>query len=167
MSVNLLDFDSEGLAAWLIARGEKPFRARQLMRWIHRDGESDLERMTDLSKTLRASLADEVVITAPEVTSDSIAAWVAGAIGARRLVLIKPPQASGGNLVDAYFARALPPGIVPALVRADQDAALDAALRTDDHVEKDDRAEAAADAVEEREAEDLSLASLAHRRLPR
>ena len=45
--------------------------------------------------------------------------------------------------------------------------ALDATLRADDHVEKDDRAEAAADAVEEREAEDLSLASLAHRRLPR
>ena len=64
-----------------------------------------------------------------DVTSDSIAAWVAGAVGARRLVLIKPPQASGGNLVDAYFARALPAGIVPTLVRADQDAALDAALR--------------------------------------
>jgi len=74
MPVNLLDFDSKGLAAWLAERGEKPFRARQLMRWIHRDGESDLERMTDLSKTLRASLADAVSIEAPEVTSDSIAA---------------------------------------------------------------------------------------------
>jgi aspartokinase-like uncharacterized kinase len=39
------------------------------------------------------------------VTSDSIAAWVAGAIGARELVLIKPPGASG-DLVDPYFAHA-------------------------------------------------------------
>ena len=40
------------------------------------------------------------------VTSDSIAAWVAGAVGARELLLIKPPGASGGELVDPYFAQA-------------------------------------------------------------
>jgi aspartokinase-like uncharacterized kinase len=41
-----------------------------------------------------------------EVTSDSIAAWVAGAIGARRLILVKPPGATGPDLVDGYFPRA-------------------------------------------------------------
>jgi len=47
-----------------------------------------------------------------QVTSDSIAAWVAGAIGAQRLVLVKPPGATVGSglesvdLVDGYFARA-------------------------------------------------------------
>ncbi|HEY7076829.1 MAG TPA: hypothetical protein VH418_15735 [Solirubrobacteraceae bacterium] len=39
-----------------------------------------------------------------DVTSDSIAAWVAGAAGARRLVLVKP-VADGG--VDAHLARVL------------------------------------------------------------
>jgi aspartokinase-like uncharacterized kinase len=39
------------------------------------------------------------------VTSDSIAAWVARAVGARDLVLIKPPHATGADLVDPYFAR--------------------------------------------------------------
>ncbi len=39
------------------------------------------------------------------VTSDSIAAWVARAIGARDLLLIKPPHATGADLVDPYFAR--------------------------------------------------------------
>ncbi|MBI4519821.1 MAG: hypothetical protein HY701_03205 [Gemmatimonadetes bacterium] len=63
-----------------------------------------------------------------DVTSDSIAAWIAGAVGARRLVLIKPPQAAGDSLVDAYFARALPPGVAPVVVAADQAVALDAAL---------------------------------------
>jgi probable H4MPT-linked C1 transfer pathway protein len=39
------------------------------------------------------------------VTSDSIAAWVARAVGARDLLLIKPPHATGVDLVDPYFAR--------------------------------------------------------------
>ena len=38
-----------------------------------------------------------------DVTSDSLAAWIAGVVGARRLVLIKPPGASG-QVVDAYFS---------------------------------------------------------------
>jgi (4-(4-[2-(gamma-L-glutamylamino)ethyl]phenoxymethyl)furan-2-yl)methanamine synthase len=54
-----------------------------------------------------------------DVTSDSIAAWVAGQAGARRLVLVKAPGATG-NLVDAYFERALPAGIDVHVVPADQ-----------------------------------------------
>jgi aspartokinase-like uncharacterized kinase len=55
-----------------------------------------------------------------DVTSDSIAAWVAGAVGAARLVLVKPPEVSS-RAVDPYFHRALPPGIGPAaIVSADQ-----------------------------------------------
>ena len=66
------------------------------------------------------------------VTSDSIAAWVAGRVGARRLVLVKPPglrPASDADSVDAYFARALAPGVATTIVSADQDEILDAALR--------------------------------------
>ena len=55
-----------------------------------------------------------------DVTSDSIAAWVAGAVGARRLVLIKPPHAVGGTLVDGHFSRALPAHVTPVIVTADQ-----------------------------------------------
>src|SRR5438874_12170688 len=41
-----------------------------------------------------------------DVTSDSIAAWVAGRVGARRLVLVKPPGLrSGVETTDAYFSR--------------------------------------------------------------
>jgi aspartokinase-like uncharacterized kinase len=63
------------------------------------------------------------------VSSDSIAAWVAGAVGARRLVLIKPPGASGNELVDAYFARALPAQVTSVVVPADDVDALQSALR--------------------------------------
>ena len=55
-----------------------------------------------------------------DVTSDSIAAWVAGEVGARRLVLVKPPGA-GDQAVDPYFHRALPPEMAsPHVVAADQ-----------------------------------------------
>jgi probable H4MPT-linked C1 transfer pathway protein len=40
-----------------------------------------------------------------QVTSDSIAAWVANAMGDRRLVLVKPPGATGAAIVDDYFDR--------------------------------------------------------------
>jgi aspartokinase-like uncharacterized kinase len=63
-----------------------------------------------------------------DVTSDSIAAWVAGRVGARRLVLVKPAGAEG-DVVDAYFARALPGGIESDVVEADRIDALRAALR--------------------------------------
>jgi len=54
-----------------------------------------------------------------DVTSDSIAAWCAHAVGASQLVLIKPSGASG-NLVDRYFSQALPPGVSSACVPADE-----------------------------------------------
>ncbi len=66
-----------------------------------------------------------------DVTSDSIAAWVAGAVGARRLVLIKPPHAVGGTLVDGHFCRALPAHLTPVIVTADQVDRLRSALHGD------------------------------------
>jgi aspartokinase-like uncharacterized kinase len=62
-----------------------------------------------------------------DVTSDSLAAWIAGAVGARRLLLIKPAGASG-DMVDAYFARTLPASVTSVIVAADQVEAMEAAL---------------------------------------
>ncbi len=68
------------------------------------------------------------------VTSDSIAAWVAGEVGASRLVLVKAPGAAGA-LVDDYFAHALPPGVQHTVVAAGDGAGLSAALnRGGEHV---------------------------------
>jgi hypothetical protein len=57
-----------------------------------------------------------------EVTSDSIAAWVSGEVGANRLVLVKPPGVKDGNRnsVDEYFERTLPSGVEAVIVAADQ-----------------------------------------------
>jgi uncharacterized protein (UPF0264 family)/aspartokinase-like uncharacterized kinase len=64
-----------------------------------------------------------------EVTSDSIAAWIAGQLEVRRFVLIKPPGAHGADVVDPFFSRALPPELQPAIVPADRLDALRLALR--------------------------------------
>lgn len=64
-----------------------------------------------------------------DVTSDSIAAWVAGAVGARRLLLVKPPGAREGTRVDPSFASVLPAHVVAECVTADEIAALQVALR--------------------------------------
>ena len=55
--VNLLDFTLPQLTQWLAARGEKPFRARQLFQWIHQRGVCDFGAMTDLARSLREILA--------------------------------------------------------------------------------------------------------------
>jgi probable H4MPT-linked C1 transfer pathway protein len=55
-----------------------------------------------------------------DVTSDSIAAWFAGELGAGRLLLVKPPGARGAGLVDAYFERALPSGVAHDCLAADE-----------------------------------------------
>ena len=43
MTVNLLDLDGESLTAWFAEQGEKPFRAKQVLRWIHRAGVADFD----------------------------------------------------------------------------------------------------------------------------
>jgi aspartokinase-like uncharacterized kinase len=66
-----------------------------------------------------------------EVTSDSIAAWLAGQVRARRVVLIKPAHAEPAQLVDSSFLRTLPRGVEHLVVTADDLGQLDVALRED------------------------------------
>ena len=47
---NLLDLDPAGLAAFLAGLGEKPFRAKQVSRWVHQRHVDSVETMSDLSK---------------------------------------------------------------------------------------------------------------------
>jgi len=53
----------EELAVLVERMGEKPFRARQLFRWIHHRGAASLEEMTDLPRAFRERLARETRLT--------------------------------------------------------------------------------------------------------
>ena len=69
-----------------------------------------------------------------DVTSDSIAAWIAGELAARKLVLVKPggthqPGDNGEDLVDAHFSTAIPIGVEVVILGADERGALCRALQ--------------------------------------
>lgn len=70
MTVNLLDFDLNGLAAFCERLGEKRFRATQLFRWIHQRGASEFDQMSDLAKSLREKLKTCATIQALPVISE-------------------------------------------------------------------------------------------------
>jgi 23S rRNA (adenine2503-C2)-methyltransferase len=74
MKPNLLDFDAARLVSFFADMGEKPFRAKQLLHWMHQFGETDFSRMSDLARPLREKLAAVAEIEAPPVVSDATAA---------------------------------------------------------------------------------------------
>ena len=92
--VNLLDFDPAQLVAYCDALGEKPFRAKQLQRWIHQFGASEFDQMTDLAKSLREKLATRAVVVAPSVISDHTSTD-----GTRKWLL----DVGQGNAVETVF----------------------------------------------------------------
>ncbi len=73
MKTNLLGLDAAALGRFFGEQGEKPFRARQLLHWVHQAGEDDFARMTDLAKALREKLATAACVEAPRVVSDTLA----------------------------------------------------------------------------------------------
>ena len=94
MIPNLLDYDAAQLTGFFAEIGEKPFRAKQLMRWMHQCGEADFSNMSDLAKTLRQKLAAGARIEAPPVLADATAED-----GTRKWLI----DAGNGNAVESVF----------------------------------------------------------------
>jgi 23S rRNA (adenine2503-C2)-methyltransferase len=91
---NLLGLDAGGLERFFAAQGEKPFRARQVRRWIHQLGEADFARMSDLSKALRDKLARSACVAAPQIVGDETTAD-----GTRKWLV----KVDGANAVESVF----------------------------------------------------------------
>lgn len=91
---NLLDIDAAGLDRYVESLGERPFRARQLLRWIHQRGAGQFAQMTDLAKSLRAQLEGAAVIAPPPVLGDETAAD-----GTRKWLL----DVGQGNAIETVF----------------------------------------------------------------
>src|SRR6202166_2244471 len=71
--VNLLGLPRSELEAFVADRlGAKPFRARQLMKWIYRRGAADFSVMTDLAQEFRARLAEVAKISVPEIVTEQL-----------------------------------------------------------------------------------------------
>jgi 23S rRNA (adenine2503-C2)-methyltransferase len=94
MTVNLLDFDVAGLTAFFAEHGEKPFRAKQVLRWMHRFGQSDFDAMSDIAKSLREKLKALAVVVPPAVVSDKLSDD-----GTRKFLI----DVGRGNAVETVF----------------------------------------------------------------
>lgn len=91
---NLLNFDVDGIREWCAALGEKPYRATQLARWMHRFLVDDFDAMTNLAKSFRAKLHDLAYIKAPSVLFEK-----KSADGTRKWLF----DVGNGNAVEAVF----------------------------------------------------------------
>jgi 23S rRNA (adenine2503-C2)-methyltransferase len=91
---NLLDFDVQQLTDWFAEQGEKPFRAKQVLRWMYKAGESDFDAMSDLAVSLREKLKQTACIRTPTVVREEIATD-----GTRKWLL----DVGTGNAVETVF----------------------------------------------------------------
>ena len=91
---NLLGLSRARLETFFEALGERPFRARQVLKWIHTRGESGFEPMTDLSRALRKRLAEVAEVRAPAVEAHRVSAD-----GTRKWLL----RVDSGNCVEMVF----------------------------------------------------------------
>lgn len=73
MALNLLGLNRKQFESLCADMGEKPFRARQMMRWMHQAGAGDFDRMTDVSKGFRAQMSAIAAIAGPAVLRDTTA----------------------------------------------------------------------------------------------
>ncbi|MGQ0523961.1 MAG: 23S rRNA (adenine(2503)-C(2))-methyltransferase RlmN [Betaproteobacteria bacterium] len=94
MTVNLLGLDGRHLQEFCAALGEKPYRAKQLLRWVHGAGIDDFAAMTDVSKALREKLAAVASVAAPPIVRDDTAPD-----GTRKWLL----DVGTGNAIETVF----------------------------------------------------------------
>ena len=100
---NLAGMSRESLRALFAAYGEKPFRAEQVMKWIHQRGVLDIDSMTDISKNLRENLKQSTEIRLPvivesHVSDDGSRKWIIEITSGSKVEMVYIPEAGRGTL---------------------------------------------------------------------
>ena len=91
------------MADWFAVRGEKPFRARQVLRWVHKSGEDDFDAMSDLAQSLRGKLKETACVQAPtvmreELSEDGTRKWLLDVGTGNAVETVFIPEADRGTL---------------------------------------------------------------------
>ena len=92
--LDLLGMTQEQIGALLVELGEKPYRAKQVMKWIHHRFIDDFDSMTDISLNLRQQLSEKTEIHEPEIISEQISTD-----GTRKWLM----RARSGSAVETVF----------------------------------------------------------------
>lgn len=101
--VNLFGLPRAELERLFAGLGERPFRAVQVMKWLHHRGVDDFEVMTDLSRALRSRLAQLATTALPEVVAEHVSAdgtrkWLMGLDDGQRIEVVFIPEKDRGTL---------------------------------------------------------------------
>ena len=101
--VNLLGLPLGKLEDFFDSIGEKKFRATQLIKWIHQEGQREFSKMTNLSKSLRETLACRCEIKLPEIvscdeSSDGTKKWLIKVDGGSCIEMVFIPERERGTL---------------------------------------------------------------------
>ena len=91
---NLMGFDRPILKSFFEDLGEYPYRADQLLQWIHQRGVTDFQSMTNLSKALRAKLYEIACLGVPRINKEIISAD-----GTRKWLV----ELGDGNCIEMVF----------------------------------------------------------------
>ena len=100
---NLAGMGKEGLCALFAEYGEKPFRAEQVMKWIHQRGVLDIDSMTDISKNLREHLKKTTELRLPVIvesyeSDDGSRKWIIDIDSGSKVEMVYIPEAGRGTL---------------------------------------------------------------------
>ena len=101
--INLLGFSASRLGEFFEEIGEKRFRATQVIKWIHQEGECDFNAMTNISKELRTKLHDIAEVKLPEVVNcqdsvDGTRKWLIRVDGGSCIEMVYIPERERGTL---------------------------------------------------------------------
>jgi len=101
--VNLIGLSPTKLEDFFEQMGEKRFRATQVLKWIHQQGASSFDEMTNISKVLRERLAEVAEIREPEVVLEKISKdgtrkWVIRMDGGSSIEMVLIPEGDRSTL---------------------------------------------------------------------
>jgi 23S rRNA (adenine2503-C2)-methyltransferase len=100
---NLLGLNRQQMEDFLQGLGEKPFRAVQLMKWIHQQGVIDFDAMTNIAKALREKLKTVAEIRPPRLrdvfdAQDGCYKWIVEVESGSGVEMVYIPEAGRGTL---------------------------------------------------------------------
>ena len=101
--INLLNLNRAALRAYFESLGEKPFRGDQILKWIHHEGLTDFNDMSNLSKNLRATLSEQCEIKLPKIaieqaSQDGTYKWIVQLEDNNSIEMVYIPEDMRGTL---------------------------------------------------------------------
>ena len=100
---NLFDLDRNAFTDFMVEQGEKPFRAKQILKWLYQHNVRDINAMTDVSKSARQKLlaianTQLPTVAQAQLSKDGTAKWLFELHDGNSIETVFIPEAERGTL---------------------------------------------------------------------